>query len=407
MRKASLLASVALIGVIGVAPSYAAANTLTGLIPDIYAALDVVSRELIGFIPSVNRNTGAERAAKGEAVKWPVSRTTTATDITPSMTIPNPADRTTDTASITITEAKSARFGYTGEEQKGLNNSVGYLSVQAQEIAQAFRSIANEVEQDIADVALVHGSRAYGTSGTTPFATDLSDAANIKKILDDNGAPSGERSLIINTTAGVKVRTLTQLTKVNEAGTSMTLRDGELLSIFGLSMKESAANTSHTKGTGASATTNNAGYAVGATTITLASAGTGTIVAGDVITIAGDTNKYVVLSGDADVSNGGTITIGAPGLRVAIAASATAITVLNSFSASFGFSRNALALAARPPAVPEGGDAAVESMLVTDVRSGITFDIRRYNGYHMSEYEVGLAWGVAATKDEHIATLLG
>lgn len=37
--------------------------------------------------------------------------------------------------------------------------------------------------------------------------------------------------------------------------------------------------------------------------------------------------KYLVLSGDADVSNGGTITIAATGLQKAIPASATAITV--------------------------------------------------------------------------------
>ena len=67
-----------------------------------------------------------------------------------------------------------------------------------------------------------------------------------------------------------------------------------------------------TSGTASGATTNNAGYAVGATTITLASAGTGTILAGDVITFAGDTNQYNVVSGDADVSNGGTITLAAP-----------------------------------------------------------------------------------------------
>lgn len=74
------------------------------------------------------------------------------------------------------------------------------------------------------------------------------------------------------------------------------------------------------------ATTNAAGYAIGATTITLASAGTGAITAGDVITFAGDTNRYTVATGDTDVSNGGTIVLAAPGLLTTLTASTKAIT---------------------------------------------------------------------------------
>lgn len=388
--------------------AYAAANTLTGLMPDLYAGLDVVSRELVGFIPSVMRNASIERAAVGENVTYHVAPASSAFNVTPAMAVPEPTDQTIGTGQITITKSRGVNFGFIGEEQKGLNNGPGYLSVQADMFAQALRTLVNEIEVDLAVEATANASRAYGTAGTTPFASNVGESAQIRKILDDNGAPKSDRSLIIDTTAGANLRTLAQLTKANEAGTTMTLRQGELLDLNGLSIKESAGIQRPAIGTNnGSASTNNAGYAVGSVTFTLASAGTGTIIAGDVITFAGDTNKYLVVSGDADVSNGGTITIAAPGIKVAIPASNTVITTVAITTRNIAFSRDALHLVARAPALPQEGDLAMDRFLLTDPRSGLVFEVSLYPGYRKIRAEVTMAWGVKAVKRQHIAALLG
>lgn len=381
-------------------------NTLTRLIPDLYAGLDVISRELVGFIPSVARNSTAERAAVGQSIVWPVAPSQTAQDIAPAMTIPEPRDQTIGNKTMAITKARAVEFGFTGEEQVGLNNGAGYLSIQADMFAQGLRTLVNEIESDTAVEATAAASRATGAAGTTPYASDIGATAQLRKILDDNGAPQSDRSQVINTSTGAKLRTLFQLTKANEAGTSMTLRQGELLDLSGFSVKESAQAVTHTAGTGSSATTDNAGYDVGDTVITLASAGNGTILAGDIVTFAGDANKYVVSVGDADVS-GGTITLAAPGLRKGIASTAAAITVGLGYEANVGFSRNAVQLAMRAPALPQEGDSAIDRMTITDPRSGMTFEVSLYAGYRKIRAEVAAAWGVKATKEEHIALLLG
>jgi hypothetical protein len=410
MRKSHFLSGVAMAALVLASPVpkiVAAENNISALLPDLYDAIDVVSRELVGFLPGVARSASAERAAVNQPVTYHIAPVPTAIDITPAMQVPEPADQTIGSDTLTITKSRAVPFGWVGEAQRQLNTGPGTLTVQGDMIAQALRVLVNEMESDLATTAALAASRATGTAGTTPFATNLADAAQLRKILDDNGAPASERSLVINTTTGVNLRTLAQLTKVNEAGTAMTLRDGQLLDLFGLSVRESAASRAHTKGTGALATTNNAGYAVGATVITLAAAGTGTIVAGDIVTFAGDTNKYLVISGDADVSGGGTITLAKPGLRVAIAASATAITVGNNYTANVAFSRNALVLATRAPALPNEGDLALDRMTITDPRSGMAFEVSIWPGYRKVRYEIAAAWGTKATKQEHIALLLG
>lgn len=382
------------------------ANTITDLVPDLYVALDTVSRELTGLIPAVRLDADVARAAVGQSVRSHVAPAATAIDITPGLYAPDNGDQAIGNVEVVITKARGVPIRWNGEQQRAVNTGPGYLSIRQNQIAQAIRTLTNEMEADLA-AQYVAASRQYGVGTTVPFGTagDYSDAAQSRKILVDNGSPEFDLQLVLNTGAGANIRG--KQADANRQGTDTMLRQGVLLDINGFAVRESAQIKTHTKGTAASATTNNAGYAVGATTITLASAGTGTIVAGDSVVFAGDTNKYVVVSGDADVSGGGAITIAAPGLRQAIPAAATNITVEATGPRNMAFHRDAIVLATRAPALPLEGDMADDAITVVDPRTGMAFELRLYRQYRQIRWELSAAWGVKAVKAEHLALLAG
>jgi hypothetical protein len=374
------------------------ANTLSNLIPDVYAALDVVSKELVGALPGVTRDPKADRLATNQTLRIAQTPTNTTSTYTPSMAIPSAIDQTIANASLTLSKNKYAGFSWTGEEEYGMDQGPGFLSIRQNQIAQAFRVLVNEMENDVCDALAQGASRATGTAGTTPFASTLGDSAQVRKILDDNGAPGSGRSLVINTAAGAALRTLGQLTKANEAGSSMTLRDGELLNMHGFSIRESAQINDATAGGGASYLLNGA-LAVGATTVTV-DTGSGTILAGDIVTIG--SNKYVV----ATALSGGSFTINAPGI-VAAAADNLAITVNATSARNLAFSSDAIVLATRLPMFPSQGDLAIDNEIVTDPRTGISFDLRVYPGDGMVLYRIHALWGWKVAKPNHAALLLG
>ena len=376
------------------------ANTLSNLIPDVYAALDVVSRELVGALPGVTRDPKADRLATNQTLRIAQTPTNTTATYTPSMAIPSAIDQTVANASLTLSKNKYAGFSWTGEEEYGMDQGPGFLSIRQNQIAQAFRVLVNEMENDVCDALAQGASRATGTAGTTPFASNLGDSAQVRKILDDNGAPGSGRSLVLNTAAGAALRTLGQLTKANEAGQSMTLRDGELLNMHGFSIRESAQINDATAGTGSGYLINNAsGYAVGSTALTL-DTGTGTILVGDIITIG--SNKYVVSV--ALASN--VVTIAAPGLVAAVADNA-AVTVNATSARNLAFSSDAIVLATRLPMFPSQGDLAIDNEVITDPRTGISFDLRVYPGDGMVLYRIHALWGYKVLKPAHSAILLG
>ena len=376
------------------------ANTLSNLIPDVYAALDTVSRELTGALPGVQRDASADRVASNQTLRIHKAPTNVSSAYTPSMAVPSAVDQTIANSSLTLSKNKYAAFSWTGEEANSMDSGgPGFLNIQQDQIAQAFRVLTNEMENDVCDALALGASRAYGTAGTTPFASTLADSAQARKILDDNGAPSSGRSLVIDTSAGAALRTLGQLTKANEAGTSMTLRDGELLNLQGFSVRESAQINGATAGTGTSYVLNGAA-SEGDTTIAI-DTGSGTVLAGDVVTIDG--NKYVVTTG---VAAPGSIVIAAPGL-VADVADTSTVTVNATSQRNLAFSSDALLLANRLPVFPAEGDLAIDNEIITDPRTGISFDLRVYPGDGMVLYRIHALWGWVAKKPEHAAILLG
>jgi hypothetical protein len=389
----------------------AMANTLTNLIPDIYAALDVVSRESTGFIPSVLRDSSVDRVAIGQTLRVPVTPANTAGgNFSAAMSLPSAADQTISNASLTITQQRYFPFSWSGAEARAMDaGGPGFLTLKQQQIYQALRAARNEMESDIALAAKRGASRAYGSAATTPFGTagDFSDAAQVRRILDDNGAPTGDRSLVVNTAAGANLRAKQGVATVQTD--PALLRQGILLDINGFAIRESAQIALHTKGTAnVSASTNDAGYAIGDTTITLKSAGTGTIVSGDIVSHARDTNnKYVVKTGDADISNGGTIVLNAPGVRETVTAADSVLTLTGNYTPNIAFSRNAIVLATRLPDMPAEGDLARDSIVVTDPVTGLSFEIRYYPGVGMGVYYVLANWGVSVIKPEHVAILIG
>ena len=122
------------------------------------------------------------------------------------------------------------------------------------------------------------------------------------------------------------------------------------------------------------------------------------------MTFAGDANKYVVDTGFTAVS--GNMVLNDPGLREALL-TGVEMTIGNSFAANVAFHQSALELVIRPPAMPNGGDAAVDAMLVQDPHSGLVFEIRVYKGFQKTMMNVSVAWGFKAWKDQHIALVMG
>ncbi len=383
------------------------ANSLTGLYQTIYAAMNVVSRELIGMIPAVSKDSQAEQVTLNQSIRSPIVPAPAVTDIAPSNVSSTGEDMNVTHVNVEITKQRKTSFHLTAEEEKGLQAGGTMPDITTQRFIQSFRALGNEIEEDLAGL-YKYASRVYGTLGTVPFNTadDLTELAQLGKILDDNGAPKSGRSLIMNTTALANLQgKQPSVFRVNEAGEPMGRRMGAIGMLLNFDIGVSGQIPVHDSSSVTAGKINNSdGEGVGETTLTVDDYSSEPMKAGDIVSIVGDSNKYLLA--EASAAGATSIVIAKPGLRLAAADDAVINHAATDYTPSLGFTRDAFHLACRVPAVPEGGDSADDRMYIMDPHSGLVYEVSIYKQYRQVTYEIGICWGVKAVNPEHAALLI-
>lgn len=375
------------------------ANVFTALQPVLYSAAQEVSNEPFGVISGIAASFDDKGVAIGDKVRVPVAPTASTSDYVPAMTTAAGNDATASAIEVEITANKFVSWNLTGEQLRSLENGSTDGEWVRQMVAQGMRALRNGAEQACAQAIKAGASRAVGTAGTNPFATDINIIADARKVLMDNGAPLADLQLCIDSAAGTAARKLGIYQQAHQAGSDSERRSGDLLRQFGFQIRESAGIQLHTKGTGASYVTSGS-TAKGVADVALVT-GTGTVLAGDVVTFAADAaNKYVVNVG---VSAPGTIKLGRPGAR-AVIPTGNALTVGDSYTANLAFERNAVVGIMRPPVMPD--NPLIQRTLISD-SAGLTYLLAQIAGDGMATWRLHLAYGFKVVQSEHVALVLG
>jgi hypothetical protein len=378
-------------------------NSFTNLIPSLYAGLDVVSREMVGFIPAVNKDgKGAERAALNQTIYFPIAPTLAAGTPSPAATGPNPADISMGSDSLTLDKFRSCTFYFNGEEGRAADTGPGISTYLRDLVAQSLRTLVAEIETDLA-AKHKYASRAYKVaSGHTFDASDgIGSIAQIRKELTANGAPLSDLHLVVDPIYAASLRTQGLLVKSNEAGSDEMLRQGKLGRVLGFDIHESTGITASGSTAAASYVVDTAGALKGAVSVPIKT-GTDAISAGDIVLFQSDTGLYVV---NTALTGAGNLLINKPGLLTATVSTKT-LTFQGAYTPLSAFSRNALTLVTRAPALPKNGDAG-EHTILQDPVSGLAFDVARYAQYRREAWEVSICWGTKCTKSEHYGLIMG
>lgn len=375
------------------------ANTLTAVLPKILGrSLMVLKKRMI--MPSlVNGDYSTDAKEFGDTIDVEIPTAVGTRNVAPSNTPPASVDRTPTKVQIPLNNWKqNDPIHLTDKELFEIDRSKHFLPTSMEE---AVKALAEDVNSDIlAEYTGVYGY--VGNAGTTPFATVAAgDITGARKVLNQQLAPRGLRRMVIDADAEAAALELADFSSADRAASDITIKEGEIGRKFGFDWFYDDQVPTHTTTGGGTILVNDASHAAGVNTITFDGGGTAPAV-GDVFTVAGDTQTYVVSSSTA------TVITHEPAGKVALADNA-AITFKASHVVNLAFHRDAFAFATRFLSDPqlEGAAGVGGVSRMQDPDTGLVLRLQVTRQHFQWAWEFDVLWGAKLVRPELACRIAG
>ncbi len=371
------------------------ANDLSVLVPKLLAQGLMALRENAVMPRLVNRDYETEAAQKGDTVTIPIPSAIADRNVAPAVVPPASVDSTPTQALIPLDQWREAPFHLTDKEQKeSLDN---FIPMQASE---AIKSLVNTANAFI--LAKYKGVYGFeGVAGTTPFATNTTEATNARKRLNVQLAPLDARRFVIDPDAEANALNLRAFQDMSFSGSAQGVVEGQINRKLGFDWFMDQQVPTHTKGVATGTPLTNGTQALGLALVVTdgwTNDTAGILVEGDIITFAGHTQTYVVTADVASGSTTGPASVPiAPGLQVAVG-DGVAITVKATHVVNLAFHRDAFAFASRPLQDTEGLGNIIES--ATDPVSGLSLRLEVSRQHKQLQFSYDMLYGAALVRRE-------
>ncbi len=375
-------------------------NSLSNIVPKLLAQGLLALREMAIMPRLVSGDYGTFGAQRGSVIDVPVANNFTATDVAPAVTPGSAQDSTPTLVQIPLNQWKESAFFLTDKERMEIAEAETGMPMS---VSGTVRALANAMDSHIhAQYVDIYGY--VGTAGTTPFST-ISDVVNARAVLNRQLAPMDSRRLVINPDAEANALQIPALSDLEKTGDQGVKIQGQLGRKFGFDFFQTTNVVRHTAGTAASITVAST-TAAGATTVGLIGSVAGTLVVGDIFSIAGNTQTYVVTAAASLSGTQAAVSIQPP--LVAIASSGSDVARRASHIVNLAFQRDAFAFVNRPLA-NSGAGAELGSFIqqLTDPVTGLTMRMEVTRQHRQERFAMDVLYGAKTIRPQFACRVAG